>query len=325
MAEGADLTALFHHRLVHRLGYRQRGHRNVGGRQSLRDRDRVRLEPKRRAAEHGSKPAEAADHLVRDHVHVVCPADLHHLLKVGFRRHDHAAGPHHWLGDKGGNRLRILAANELFEFVGQPPRELLFGLPRMREAVVVRTARVQNPRDRQVEIQLVVGQPGERSRRHRDAVIALEAADDLLLARPAERVVHVPDELDLAVVCLRTRGAEKYLRGRYRRDLLDPFGEFDRGIVALGAKEMAKGQLAHLRRRRLDQLFVAVTECSAPESRHALDVGLTFAVVDEHPLPTLDDQRTGFAHRREVGVGVNQGFEVADGEIAKRRHGFALG
>src|SRR5262249_39848204 len=143
--------------------------------------------------------------------------------------------------------------------------------------------------------------------------------------RPAEGVVHVPDELDLAVVCLRTRRAEKYLRGRYRRDLLEPFGELDRGIVALGAEQMAKGKLAHLRRRRLDQLFVAVTECGAPKSRHALDISLALAVVDKHPLPALADQRTRFAQRREVGVGVDQGFEVADGEIARRRHGFAFG
>src|SRR5262249_58976292 len=96
-------------------------------------------------------------------------------------------------------------------------------------------------------------------------------------------------------VCPRARGEEIFLGGRYRRDLLEPFGELDRGIVALGAEQMAKGELAHLRRRRLDQLFVAVTECGAPESRHALDIGLTFAVVDEHSLPALDDQRTRFA------------------------------
>src|SRR6266403_1139369 len=93
------------------------------------------------------------------------------------------------------------------------------------------------------------------------------------------------------------------------------------GSWLLAPKRWLKGSL----RICVAQLLVAVTECSAPESRHALDVGLTFAVVDEHPLPTLDDQRTGFAQRREVGVGVNHGFEVADGEIAKRRHGFALG
>src|SRR5262249_56497000 len=169
----------------------------------------------------------------------------------------------------------------------QPPRYFLFVHTCMGEAVVVRTARMQNPRDRQVEVQLIVRQPRERSRRDGHPVIRLAATDDLLFPRPAERVVHVPDELDLTVVCLRTRGTEKYLRRRYRRDLLEPFGEFDRGIVALGGEEMAEGKLAHLRRRRLDQLFVAVAECGAPQPCHALDIGLALAVVDEHPLPAL--------------------------------------
>src|SRR5262245_66373585 len=86
---------------------------------------------------------------------------------------------------------------------------------------------------------------------------------------------------------------------------------------------MAEGELAHLRRGGLDQLFVAVAECGAPEPRHALEIGLALAVVDEHALPTLDDQRTGFAQRREVGVGMNKGLEVADGEGGKWAHGFA--
>jgi hypothetical protein len=83
------------------------------------------------------------------------------FAKIGLRRHDHAAGAHHWLRDEGGNRLRILLADEFFEFLRQSPREFLFGLARLREAVMVRTARMQNPRDRQVEIQLIVRQPRE--------------------------------------------------------------------------------------------------------------------------------------------------------------------
>src|SRR5262249_4828155 len=151
-------------------------------------------------------------------------------------------------------------ANEFFELLRQPPREFLFGLTRMGEAVVVRTARMQNPRDRQGENQLIFRQPRERNRRDGYALRGLAAADDLLFPRSAERVVHVPDELDLTVVCLRTGGTEKYLRRRYRRDLFEPFGELDRGIVALGGEEMAEGGLAHLRHRRLEPLCIAVAE-----------------------------------------------------------------
>src|SRR5262249_60619725 len=114
--------------------------------------------------------------------------------------------------------LRILLADEFFEFLRQSPREFLFGLARLREAVMVRTARMQNPRDRQVEIQLIVRQPRERSRRDGHTVIGLVAADDFLFSRPGQRVCFVPDELVLTVRCPRTRGAKKNFRHWYRAD-----------------------------------------------------------------------------------------------------------
>ena len=205
MAEGADLAAFIEHRLVRHLRHGDSGHRHVGRRQCFRDADRVRLEAEGGTAEHGSEPAEAADHLVRDHVDVVFPADLHHLAKVPLRRYDHAAGAHHRLGDEGGNRVRVLFANEILELVRQSPREFRFGLARMRQAVMVRASRVQNSRDRQIEIAVIVRQSRERGRCNGHTVIGIAAADDLLFARPAERIVHVPDELDLAVVRLRAR------------------------------------------------------------------------------------------------------------------------
>ena len=283
----------------------------------------MRFKAKRGTAEHGSKSAEAADHLVRDHVHVICTANLHHFVKVAFRRNDHAASTHHRLRDKGGNRVRILFANELVEFARQSLCEFLLRLARLGEAVMVRTAHVQNPSERQIEIQVIVRQTRERCRHHGHPVIGLAAADDLLFSWPTERVVHVPDELDLTVIGLRARGAEEHFRGRNRGDLFEPFGELDRGIMALGGEKVAKGKLTHLRRSGLDQLFVAVAKRRAPQPRHPFDIGPALGVVDEHALSALDDQRTGFAQRREIGVGVNQGLEVADGEIAERGHDLA--
>src|SRR6266487_2942125 len=93
--------------------------------------------------------------------------------------------------------------------------------------------------------------------------------------------------------------------------------------MALGGEKVAKGKLTHLRRSGLDQLFVAVAKRRAPQPRHPFDIGPALGVVDEHALSALDDQRTGFAQRREIGVGVNQGLEVADGEIAERGHDLA--
>ena len=56
------------------------------------------------------------------------------------------------------------------------------------------------------------GRPVSEADGNRDAVIALQPRDDLLLLRPAERIVIVPDELDLRVVGVRARGAEEHLR-----------------------------------------------------------------------------------------------------------------
>src|SRR3954447_16765361 len=95
--------------------------------------------------------------------------------------------------------------------------------------------------------------------------------------------------------------------------------------MALPGKQVAERKLAHLRGRGLDQLFIAVAERSAPQPGHALDICLAVAVIDEHALAALDDQRAGFAQRGEIGVGVGHGFDVADGEVAERSHGFAFG
>src|SRR6185369_12483240 len=95
--------------------------------------------------------------------------------------------------------------------------------------------------------------------------------------------------------------------------------------MALAGKQVAERKLAHLRGRGLDQLFIAVAERRAPQPGHALDIGLAVAVIDEHALAALDDQRAGFAQRRKIGVGVGHGFDVADGEVAEWSHGFAFG
>ena len=73
------------------------------------------------------------------------------------------------------------------------------------------------------------------------------------------------------------------------------------GIVALGREQVREGQLAHLRRRGLDQLLVVVAERRAPQAGHAFEIGLAVGVVDVDALAALDHQRTGFADRRLIG------------------------
>src|ERR1700722_13100316 len=83
---------------------------------------------------------------------------------------------------------------------------------------------------------------------------------------------------------------------------------------------MRKRKLAHLRGRGLNQFLVAVAERRAPKAGHAFDVGLAVGIVDIHALGTLDDQRSAFAEASQINVGMDQGLDVANGEIAEWRH-----
>jgi hypothetical protein len=235
-------------------------------------------------------------------------------------QHDNAAGAHHRLGDEGRHRVRAFLDDHRVEFGGEPARERLLALAVVGVAVMVRAAGVQKARQRQVEVAMIAGEAGERGRGDGDAVIGLDAADDLLLVRPAERIVEIPDKLDLGVVRLRSGIAEKNFRDRHRRDLLELLRQFDRRIVALAREQMRERELAHLRRGCFDEFLVAVAERGAPQPRHALDIGLAGGVVDEDPLSALDDERPGLAQSRQIDVRVHQGLNVAGSEIAQRRH-----
>src|SRR3546814_9135904 len=61
--------------------------------------------------------------------------------------------------------------------------------------------------ERQVELLVEQLEAGERAGHQARAVIAAPARDDLLLLRPAEDVVVVPDELDVGLVGVRAREA----------------------------------------------------------------------------------------------------------------------
>src|SRR5947209_1963568 len=95
--------------------------------------------------------------------------------------------------------------------------------------------------------------------------------------------------------------------------------------MALAGEEMRKRELAHLGSRGLDQLLVAVAERGAPQPRHALDVTLALGVVHEDSLAPLQDEGAGFAQGGQLGVGVDDGLDVTDREIAEGRHGLAFG
>ena len=185
----------------------------------------------------------------------------------------------------------------------------------------MRARRMQDAGNRQIKVDLVARQPGERGRSNRDAVIGFLPADDFLFLRAAERIVHIPNELDLGVVGLRTRIAEKHFGDRHRRDLFELLGKFNRRIVALAAEQMAERQLAHLCCRGFDQFLVAVAERRTPQAREPFDIGFAAAVVEMDALPALDHQRPGLPKCIKLGVGMNQRFDIAGGKIGQHGGG----
>jgi len=217
-------------------------------------------------------------------------------------------------------RFRTLPDDQRFEVVGESRGELLLGLAILGETVKVRTAGVQEARQGKVEIAMIAGKPGERGGGDGDAVIGLDAADDLFLLRPAARVVEIPNELDLRIVRFRSGIAEEHLRDRYRRNLLELLRKLDRRIVAFAGEEMRERKFAHLRGGGLDQFLIAVAERRAPQPGHALDIALAGGIVDIDTLPALDDERACLTKAREIRVRVHQRLDVADGKIAERGH-----
>src|SRR5260370_39597509 len=87
---------------------------------------------------------------------------------------------------------------------------------------------------------------------------------------------------------------------------------------------MGEGAAEHMRRRGLAQLFVAVAERRAPQPGHALDIGLAVIVVDEDSLAALEHERAALPQGREIGIGMDEGLDIADGEIAEEGHGTVL-
>ncbi len=141
-------------------------------------------------------------------------------------------------------------------------------------------------------------------------MIALDAADDLLLLRPAERVVVVPDELDDGVVRLRPGIREEHMIQPLRRDRGQALGEVDGRSVALVREGVIEGQLAHLVGRRLHQPLLSESEGSAPEARHALDVLSPLAVGHVDAFALLDHQGAVGLVLDPVGVGVEDVGDV---------------
>ena len=127
------------------------------------------------------------------------------FLEIGARWHNHAARAHGRFCPESSDRLRPFIDDIGVQFFREACREIFFRFARLRIVVVMRRTDVMKApaRDRRIK-KLVIGwQARQRSSRQRNAVIALQARNQLFLLRPANRIIHVPDHLDRAVIRLR--------------------------------------------------------------------------------------------------------------------------
>ncbi len=322
VAKHADLAALVQHGLIDVLVEHHRAQRRIGRGDRLGGRDAVGADVEGGGTEHFAEPPEAADHLVGDHQHIVA---CEHFLDPGEiprRWHHGPARAHHRLGNEGGDGIRALAQDLFFQFGCEAGGEFLLALALMRKPVMVRAGGVQDIGDGQIEIGMVGRQSRQRGGGDGDAVIALEAGDDLLLLRASASVIIIPDQLDLAVIGLRARRGEEHLRDRHRRDLLQLLRELDRRIVAAPGKQVLEGQFEHLLIGCFGQFPIRIAERGAPQTGHALEIGLALGIVDPDTLAALQDEWSCVAKGRELGIGMDQGFDIAGGEIGQ--HGSLL-
>ena len=175
---------------------------------------------------------------------------------------------------------------------GEPGGEVLLALAGLGEAVVVGAGGMDEVGDRKIEVAVVVGQAGQAGRGDGDSVVAAYAGDDLLLLRPAQGVVVIPDDLDRGVVGLRPRVVEEDLRHRDGSSLSTRSASSMQGSCDFVREAVVEWQHCHLPPRRLDQPRLAEAQRGAPQSGQALDVFLALVVVDMYPAAAGDDHRS---------------------------------
>ena len=312
--EHAPAFARLDQHVDHRVRRKHRADRQVGGGQGLGQAHRRRLHAHCLGAEACAQPPEAADHLVVDQRHVVLVQDRLDALVVARGRHHDAARAHDRLGDEGRHGLGAFGADQVVQFAGQPFDELVFRLAGFRLAVVMRAGDVEDPRQREIETLVEGRQAGKAARAERRAVVGPPAADDLLLLGSAQGVVVVPGELDLRLVRVGARDAEERLGVGDRGHLPQLLRQRHRRFVALAGEEVRVGEVPHLLRRNLGQLFHAVAQGGAPEAGQALDVLPALLVPDPDALRPGDDERTVAAMIRQVGRRVEDRLDVPGGD-----------
>ena len=207
--------------------------------------------------------------------------------------------------------------DHLLELVGAVLRELLLAHGAVGAAEIIRRLGVQDRRARQVEGVVEKVEAGQRPGHDARAVIAAPARDDLLLLRPAEHVVVVPDQLDVGLVGVGTRQAEIDAGHAFRRAVDDHLGERDRGLGAVADIGVVVGEVLRLRGDRVGDLLAAIADIDAVEPGKGVDALLAVDVPDGDAFAAGDDAGRRFAARMRahMGRGMEEMVAIPGGEF----------
>lgn len=200
MADRAELVRTLHQDLPETVGDDRAGQRRIGGGQAFGDGDEIRFHAVMVGAEHRAEAAETGHHLVSDQQDVVFLKHGLDLVPITPGRRYDAAGAEDGLADEGRDRFRTFREDHFLQLVGTKLRELFLAHRAVRAAEIIRRFGMQDRHARQVEGLVEEFEAGQTSGHDAGSVIAAPARDDLLLFRPPEDVVVIPDQLNVGLV-----------------------------------------------------------------------------------------------------------------------------
>ncbi|SBV32890.1 protein of unknown function [uncultured Sphingopyxis sp.] len=314
VSEAMDEIAAGLEHLDDRCRDRRRRDRQIARRQPLRHRHQVGGKAHGFMAPHAARASEAANHFVGDDEQAIFAGDGLDLGPIALGRDDHAAGALHGFADEGG----AIFGADLEDLVldrghaGVAEGFLAHPLP---FAVGIGLADMLDAGDRQVALRVHRLHPAERNARDGRTVIGVPAADEDGALRLALQLPIMAHHTEDGVVRLAARGVEEDVRQAVSGQARDLCRERHRGRRRGLEECVIERQLAHLRRRRLDQFLAAIADIDAPEARHRVEDALAVAVGDMAALGMGDDAAA--AERLDFGPIGLRGKMVRDVEAAQ--------
>lgn len=145
--------------------------------------------------------------------------------------------------------------------------------------------------NRQVEIGVHMRLAGQAAAGHGDAVIAVNASDQLLLGGLSDLVVIVPHDLHGGVDRFGAGIGEQDAVKAPRRDTRQLLGQKNGRLVRTLAEDLRIGQLGKLPCGRFGEPRFGEAEGGRPEAGHAFEIAPSFRVVDIDAFASCNDQR----------------------------------